>query len=138
MKAHPSAGFHEVDHGADAALEVWAPDLAELFSQSARGMLDLMGVESTGRNTVARSLALTAADNEALLVAFLSRLLFMLEQERLVFSVDQIRLTPGRLEADLLGAPAGVIQREIKAVTFNDLAIRRAAGCLSAVIVFDV
>jgi SHS2 domain-containing protein len=138
MKAQASAGFGELGHGADAALEVWAPDLPGVFRQAALGMMALMGVETTGGSTVERELMLSAPDDESLLVAFLSQLLFTLEQERLALTVTDLVLGPGRLDVTLAGAPLLSIQREIKAVTFNELAIRQSDGCLKVVIVFDL
>jgi SHS2 domain-containing protein len=138
MKAQAAAGYRELEHGSDAALEAWAPDLPELFQQAALGMLALMGVESTGDDTAERSLTLKALDDESLLVAFLSRLLFFLEQERLIFSVTGLTIGPGRLEAGLSGRPLRSIQREIKAVTFNDLDICQAGAGLKVIIVFDL
>jgi SHS2 domain-containing protein len=138
MKVQASAGFRELGHGADVALEVWAPDLPGVFRQAASGMMALMGVETAGGQGMERALMLAAPDDESLLVALLSQILFILEQERLVFSVADIVLAPGRLDVTLAGAPLLSIQREIKAVTFNDLAIRRSDGCLKVVIVFDL
>lgn len=131
-------GFQEVGHGADAAIEVWAPDMAELFHQSLLGMLVLMGVETVVKSPCDRSLDITTADDESLLVAFLSQVLFVLEQERLVLSVNNLDLKPGRLVANLAGLPLRSIQREIKAVTFNDLAINQANTGLTVKIVFDL
>jgi SHS2 domain-containing protein len=138
MKAQAVAGFCEVSHGADAALDVWASDLPELFRQAALGMLALMIAEPDEGTPIRRSLSLAGADNESLLVAFLSHLLFLLEQERLVFSITDLIFRPGKLEASLAGAPLRSIQREIKAVTFNELAIRQADECLKVTIVFDL
>ncbi|MBN2256555.1 MAG: archease [Anaerolineaceae bacterium] len=133
-----AAGFCEISHGADAALEVWASDLPALFQQAALGMLALMGVELAGVGSVRRSLRLTAPDDESMLVLFLSELLFLLEQEQLVFSATNLTFRQGQLQASLVGSPLGSIQREIKAVTFNDLAIHRAGDCLRVTIVFDL
>jgi SHS2 domain-containing protein len=138
MKVQASAGFRELGHGADVALEVWAPDLPGVFRQAVAGMLALMGVETAGEHRLERALILTAPDDESLLVALLSQVLFILEQERLVFTLVDLVPAPGRLDVTLAGAPLLSIQREIKAVTFNDLAIRRSDGCLKVVIVFDL
>ncbi len=138
MKASAHAGFRELSHGADAALEVWAPDLEGIFRQSAVGMLELMGIEKEEDGGVERVLELSAPDDESLLVSLLSRMLFSIEQERLAFLVTDLQLAPGRLKVTLAGAPVRTMQREIKAVTFNELAIRREESRFRVVIVFDL
>lgn len=138
MKKLLPEGFREVSHGADAALEVWALDLPGLFRQAAQGMYALMGATPTRANSTSRTLSLFASDDESLLVAFLSQLLFLLEQESLLFTNIVLELQPGNLKATLEGIPPGSIQREIKAVTFNDLAICQEERLYRVSIVFDL
>lgn len=131
-------GFCEVSHGADAALEMWAPDLPGLFHQAAKGMYALMGAMPARVNSSSRTFCLSAQDDESLLVAFLSQLLFILEQEGLMFISIKLDHKPGDLKANLEVVPYVSIQREIKAVTFNDLAIRREGQGYRVMIVFDL
>ena len=49
-----------------------------------------MGAVMDGSPDIRRSLKLTGADDESLLVACLSQLLFFIEQERLVFNLGEI------------------------------------------------
>lgn len=134
----PSAGFCEIDHGADAALEVWAPDLSELFRQASIGMQVLMGMEPAGGQPVERGLTIQGEDDESLLVGFLSQLLFWLDQEHRAFSVVELTLQQGRLDVRLSGALVSAIQREIKAVTYNDLALQQSKDAWTVKIVFDL
>ncbi|MGA9397688.1 MAG: archease [Anaerolineaceae bacterium] len=138
MKKLLTEGFREVGHGADAALEVWARDLPALFRQAAQGMYSLMGATPSQVSSTLRSFKLSAADDESLLVMFLSRLLFLLDQERLMFTKMEFHYLPGRLIGILEGTPLGSIQREIKAVTFNDLEIRQEERLYRVLIVFDL
>ena len=138
MKKLLPEGFREVSHGADAALEVWARDLPGLFRQAAQGMYSLMGATPGRASSALRSFNLSAADDESLLVMFLSRLLFLLDQERLMFTKMEFHCLPGRLIGMLEGVRLGSIQREIKAVTFNDLLIRQEGRKYQVLIVFDL
>lgn len=137
MKDIPE-GFREAGHGADVALEVWAPGQAQLFKQAAMGMYDLLGATGSKADSISRTLTFSARDDESLLVAFLSQLLFMLEQEHLIFTGIELEHRPGRLKAFLNGVPLHAIQREIKAVTFNNLEIRFEDRHFRACIVFDL
>jgi len=132
------AGFNEIDHTADWAVEIWAPDFAGLLVESAHAIFVLTGLRVKSEPRETRQVHLTAADRESLLVAFLSEILYLAEQENLGF--DMIDLTVDRytLTARLDGAAILSQFKEIKAVTYHNLAIRETAGRLEVTIVFDV
>ncbi len=138
----PLAGYEEIPHTADWALRVWAPDLPALFREAAAGMYALAGVILAEEGAVERSLALSAPDGEALLVAFLSELVYLAEQERLAFDTVEPVITVDaqgyRLQARLHGAPIRSLMKTIKAVTFHNLQIRPTPQGLETEIIFDV
>jgi SHS2 domain-containing protein len=138
MAQRNAAGFREIAHTADWELEVWAPDLAGLFEQAARGMYALMGIQPLEEKRISRQLAISAADPESLLVAFLSELLYQTESEGLFFDSYGIALEGYHLEAQVAGAPISSQSKQIKAVTYHNLEIRESGGRLEANIVFDV
>lgn len=131
--------FREIEHTADWALEVWAPTLAELFVDAARGMQALAGAQA-GAGAVRRlRLELTAVDAEALLVAWLQELLFYTESEGLVFDLFEIEsLSSTVLRAQVVGRLASRLDKVIKAVTYHNLAIRATPDGFSVTLVFDV
>ena len=133
-----TGGFREIPHTADWELEAWAPDIAGLLEQAARGMYALMGVHSVEGQRASRQVSVSAADAESLLVTFLSELLYYTESEGLFFDRYDIDLDGDHLEAQVAGAPISSQSKEIKAVTYHNLEIREAGGRLEANIVFDV
>lgn len=134
----PPAGFQEIEHAADWALQVWAPDLAALLEQAARGMMTLAGIRLENEPVFEREIAITFLDYEQLLVKFLSELLHLLEQENLAFTEYQISLEPNRLKAHLRGFPVRSIDKAIKAVTYHNLQVRQTERGVEASLVFDV
>ena len=137
MKTNLS-GYAEVPHTADWTLHVWGEDLNSLFIQAARGMFAWMGVERGKGEPVMRRIRLQAGDPESLLVAFLSDLLFYLEDERLAFEPAEVRIEDSNLTAHLAGLPAAEQRKEIKAVTYHRLAIQQTSGRYEVTITFDV
>jgi SHS2 domain-containing protein len=135
------AGFGEHAHTADWELEVWAPGLSGLLEQAARGMYALSGTQIEGMRAV-REVEVQAADAESLLVRFLSELLWLEEQDGLAFDTFEMQVTDEpeglRLHARLEGAVIVHLDKEIKAVTYHNLAVRQAGGRLEVNIVFDV
>ncbi len=134
----PSRGFEEVPHTADWAMKVWAEDLPSLFAQAATGMNALQGAEQAPGPRVRRTYVHEAADDETLLVAFLSELIYLQEQEDLTFDVFRIDLQSSRLRAEMEGQALVSVEKPIKAVTFHNLKIVRTERGCEAVIVFDV
>ena len=132
------AGYREIEHTADWELEVWAPDLPALFEQAARGMYALAGARLREGARLQHSLELEAHDAEDLLVAFLSELLYLGEDEGLGFDAYRIWVQGEKLTAELSGAPLAGLDKEIKAVTYHNLNIQRGPRGLEARIVFDV
>jgi protein archease len=136
--AEITAGFQEVEHTADWALDVWAPTLEQLFEQAARGMLALTGIQLSPQAREARQLDLLAIDLESLLVNFLNELLYWGESECLAFDNFHLRIQGLHLTGRVEGAPIAEQNKEIKAVTYHNLVVRREAGVFRVRIVFDV
>ena len=131
-------GHREVEHDADWQLEVWAPDMAALLEEAARGTYELMGVEISEEARLHRQLEIAADDREQLLVSFLEELLFIAESENVAFDGYLLSLHDGSLVARLEGGSILSKSKEIKAVTFHQLEIVDSKRGLETNIVFDV
>ena len=131
-------GFEEIPHTADWSIRVWAEDLAGLLAESARGMNWLAGADLADEPRIVKSFEAKEPDDESLLVAFLSELIYYAEQENLGFDDFDIHLNDGRLKVELGGAPLKSMDKAIKAVTWHNLNITKTARGLEVEIVFDV
>lgn len=132
-------GFEEIPHTADRALRCWGQDLRELFVQAAQGMVALLSGSATPPPTVETQIELSAIDAETLLVSWLSELLYLYERDGTLFTAFELEeIEPTHLRARVYGAPVDQLQQQIKAVTFNELAIRPTPRGLETTIVFDV
>jgi SHS2 domain-containing protein len=130
--------WREIEHTADLALEVWGTSRSDLFRNAALGVAGLLGGRPAGERYVKR-FYLEAPDSEILLVDWLSELLFWLEEDDLVLVDAQVEaVTETSLIGDAAGRKGADLGRHIKAVTFNDLAIRSTPEGFETTIVFDV
>lgn len=131
-------GFEEKKHTADWALLVWGKDIPSIFTEAARGMVALMApqVEPSPRQT--RLCSIHGADDESRLVAFLNELLFMLEQDKLVFDTFDLEMNRDGFIARMQGSRFTSIEKLIKAVTFHNLKIEPTPQGYQVEIVFDV
>ncbi len=137
--------FREQEHTADRALRVWGRDLADLLVGAARGMCDLMGDPGGLAPLAWRTIRLEAGDREGLLVEWLNELLFLAEQEEVLFTdiyLESLRdatpTAPATLVAHVGGVFAPVTKAHIKAATYHDLRLVEAEAGWSATITFDV
>ncbi len=131
-------GFTEIEHTADWAIKVWAPNLALLFAQAAEGMYWLMETLLAPGPRVERVVEIEGIDVESRLVNFLSELLYLSESEGLGFDQFEIIFPENRLKAVVRGAPVAMRKKEIKAVTYHNLAVRYDGEEYTVTIVFDV
>ncbi|MFO7698799.1 MAG: archease [Anaerolineae bacterium] len=135
------AGFRELEHPADLALQVYGDDLSTLYLNAARGLQHLLrcAAADTLLDTPDTQVSLQSPDLETLMVDWLGELLYLTEQHGHGWTVHDVRVTsPGALTATVSRARNGRPQRSIKAVTFSGLSIVKGPDGYEAAIVFDV
>lgn len=131
-------GFEEIQHTADWAMRVWARDVPSLFAEAAKGLNALAHVEPARGPEVKRTFECEAPDEESLLVAFLTELVYYQEQENLGFHEFDVKVANGKLNVEMRGAPIQSIGKAVKAVTYHNLKIRKTNRGYEAEIVLDV
>ena len=133
----PFSGFKEVPHKADIALDVFAPNLPEMFINAAMGLYHILGIRKGTEDLEEIHIVLDDIDREGLLVVFLTELLYRVE-EGCVVNQFSIIITENHLEADLNIAPILSRQREIKAITYHELKIIEENGSFHTRLVLDL
>ncbi|MFB6302056.1 MAG: archease [Haloferacaceae archaeon] len=130
------------EHTADVAVEATGPDLGSTFAAVADGLAAAScdEVPSGGERF---SLSVTAENREALLFDYLDRLIYE-RDVRGVLPVDNeaaIRTTDGdwTITASARGVPFDRIDaRDVKAVTYSEMAVEETDGGWRAYVVLDV
>ncbi|HKJ28025.1 MAG TPA: archease [Anaerolineales bacterium] len=131
-------GFEELEHTADWALRIWAPDMTALLVQAAEGMNYLAEIKLARKRANLCDLSIDATDREMLLVNFLNEILYCGEVEHVGFDHFELQLDGLNLTATLFGAKIVSQKKEIKAVTYHNLAVQETERGLEVEIVFDV
>jgi len=135
----PAPGITELEHTADLRLQVRGHSMADLLQRAAHGMFALMqaGNPATGQ-PVTRTMELHATDRETLLVDWLNELLYLSAKHHELYTTFELAADDHSLAATLHGVAGWTPQREIKAATFHELAVRECESSWEATITFDV
>ena len=135
--------YRFIDHTADAGIEAFGRDMAELFASAAGGMYALMTDLESVRPLESRDIAVEAESPEGLLTAWLLELLFLTETEGLIFCRFEVEKADSkRLQARACGEPFDAERNSagpsVKAVTRHQLAVQQHESGLKARIIFDI
>jgi protein archease len=136
----PDRGYEVLEHTADVGLRVWAPDFGALFEEAALALIAIMGT-ATGAETRREEVNLEAPDGVALLVDWLSEVLFLFDARGLVPLHIEAYVEPWHLRATMTGCDAEHFQQggaAVKAVTYHDAMLRETDSGWEARIYLDV
>jgi SHS2 domain-containing protein len=137
------ANYALLEHTADLGIKVWGPSLNELFINAASAMYELIADTSTVISTESIEIKLEAQDKDELLRNWLSELLYyfnvkeMLLKEFSIESLNEKRIS-SLVKGEKIDLSRHELKREIKAVTFHGLMIKKETDRLQTDIIFDV
>jgi SHS2 domain-containing protein len=132
-----------LNHTADIGIEVWGKTKKELFENAVEAMFDLI-VDLTGINNVnVKVVTPKGADAEDLLVNFLREALYLFNGEKwIIKQCKLLELKAGQIVAQLQGelynSQKHLLKKEIKAVTYHGLSVRKTKQGWMAKVIFDV
>ncbi|MDZ7702158.1 MAG: archease [Halobacteriales archaeon] len=134
--------FELRDHTADVAVEATAPTLGGVFAAMADGLAaaHLEAVPDGGERF---ELEVAAESVEALLFDYLDRLIYERDVRDVLPVANEAAVSEvageWRVAASARGVPISTIDaREVKAVTYSEMALEETAAGWRAYVVFDV
>lgn len=130
--------FEEVEHTADWRMRVSGDDWADLLAQAGAAMFALQGAALAREPERWRAVTVEAPDREALLVMWLSELLYLSETRNESYT----RFVIDEADDEALSARVGAIvgrgeKAHIKAVTYHGLRVEETPEGWSATVLFD-
>ena len=141
--------YEIINHTADIGIKVYGKDLAELFTNAAQAMFEIMleapGIKSRFQKVKQERFMLNkkGQDITDVFVSWLSELLYLFSTQGLVLQKADIRkLDSNIIQAELIGHAFNPdtehIKTEIKAVTYHGLEIISTERGYQAEVIFDV
>jgi len=132
--------YRFLEHPGDLKLQVFAQDFTGLFQNAAQAMMFyLFGKNRIGQRVKSKKIIIIKAkDNQSLLVDWLSELLYLADTYDICFFQYKFKkLSETELEAITFGFKA-VAKKDIKAVTYHGLEIKKKNNGFRANILFDI
>lgn len=136
-------GFQQIPHPSDIGLEAFGKNLEQAFEQAAAGLFSLMTGAGQIKIKETKKIKVTGADEKELLVNWLNELIFLFETQHWIPGRFFVKITaPFSLTAEIGGEKIDSRRHkfvlEIKAATYNKLAIKKEKDCTWVRVVFDV
>jgi len=135
--------FEYFDHTADMGMRIEAENLAELFTQSALGMFNLIVPMDQFKPEDALDVLLEASNVEELLWRWLRELHYLFSTQKIVFKKFEYKdLTEKMVWATCWGEyfdpEKHSSEREVKAVTHHGFQVLKNGGGWNAEVIFDI
>jgi SHS2 domain-containing protein len=136
-------GFETFEHTADIGVRAWAPTLPGLIAPATAGLYATIGTLVGGGPPQPHALDVAGDEPELLLRDYLAEVLTLFERRQAVFAVGAAPVfAAGRLCVTgvlrALDVERSDLEREVKAVTYHELAIRATERGWELVFVVDI
>lgn len=141
-----SKPYEYVEHTADLRFRAYGRSLGECFSNAASAMFAAIVDPSSIDVVEEREISLSSDKLEILLHDYLTEILFLFEDEKLVFSVFKTSVEKedsgyrlcGKAFGEKLTSGKHSIETEIKAVTYHEMTIKERDGVWTAEVLCDI
>jgi SHS2 domain-containing protein len=134
--------YEKIDVSGDVGLRVHGKTLEELFVNAAAGLYSLVTDISPIKSIEKRTISLSAANLESLLVQWLNELVFLLDAYNFVGMSSSVRLDGNNLKGEVSGGFFDPDIHEsrllIKAATYHNLSLKRGDKDWEASVIFDI
>jgi len=135
--------YRKLEHTSDIKVEIYGADLAELFTNAATCLFDLILDLKKVRETQSVPVSLKSADLPELFLDWLRELLFAFSTHSLAIRRVEIgSIEPTEVQATVFGeefnAKRHGLKVEVKTPTYHEYRVERVKDGYRATVIFDV
>jgi len=130
-----------LEHTADAKFVAYGKNIGEAFSNAALALTSILFDPPKVKPKIKKEIKVEGKDEKALLYNFLEEILFLLDAKHfLLHKVEKISIKGNKLTAFVSGDSAQNYKTsgDIKAVTYNDMEIKKIKEKVSVQVVVDL
>jgi len=133
--------FKFLEHTADIKFRAEGKNEEEVFKNSALALKEVICDKKKIKELKSKKIKIEGKDLESLLYNFLEQIIYLLEAENfLISSIREIKIKNLKLKAVILGDKASNYEfnNEVKAVTYNEMFVKKEKGKWVSQVVLDV
>ncbi|MCH8741315.1 archease [Patescibacteria group bacterium] len=132
--------FEILEHKADLKIRAFGSTKKESFLNMLKGMTDALKPEIKKSGEVEKEIKIQSPDLPALLVDFLSEVLYLGQVNReAYFDINFKKFSDTKMECKIIGRKVEIFGEDIKAVTYHQLEVRQNQdGAWEATVLFDI
>ena len=132
--------YEILEHKADLKIRAFGKTKEELFLNMLKGMTESQKPEIKKDQEIKRDIKVKSLDLAALLVDFLSEVLYLSQVDKEVYSkINFKRFSDQEIEAEIFGQKVKRFGEDIKAVTYHGLDLHQDKdGTWVATVLFDI
>lgn len=133
--------FKFLEHTADMKFQAFGKTLDESFENSALALAEVMTKKTKIKPIIKKKIKVSGKDEESLLYNFLEEFLFLFDSEGFLLSkIYKLEIKENKLEAEVLGDTVTryKISQDVKAITYNQMFIKKEKGKFITQVVLDV
>jgi len=132
--------FEILEHKADLRIKAFGKNKKELFLNLLQGMSKNQRPKIESKEEIKRKIKVKSLDLEALLVDFLSEVLYLSQVHKETYrEIEFTNFTDKEIQGELIGRKVEKFGEDIKAVTYHDLDIRQGKdGTWQTTVLFDI
>jgi len=133
--------YEILDHPADLKIRAFGKSLPEVFVNMAMAIARKQSPSPAPAEEPGEEIVLESDDLSALLVDWLSEILYRSEINKKVyfdFEIMEFSENPYKIKARIKGAPVEAKNTDIKAVTYHDLEIKKIGDNWETIVIFDI
>ena len=133
--------FKFLPHTADIKFQAYGKNLEEVFENSASAMISQI-FSSKVKEKKKKKFEVSGKDLESLMYNFLEEFLYLIDAEKFIYGKVKVKISKDRknLKAEVYGDDVKNYKTEmsIKAVTYNDMFVKKIKNQWIAQVVLDV
>lgn len=132
--------YQILEHKADLKIRAFGKTKEELFLNTILGMEENLKPEAQDRRKIEREIKISSIDLSALLVDFLSEVLYLNQVNKEIYNDTTFKkFTDTEIDGILKGQKVEGFGEDIKAVTYHDLDIhQRKDGVWESTVLYDI
>jgi len=128
-------------HTADVKFQAFGKTEEEVFENAALALKEVMIKKIKIQSKIKKKIEIGGKDKESLLYNFLEEFLFLLDSENfLLVEINKIKIKDNKLEMEILGDKASnyKFSNDVKAITYNEMFVKKEKGRFICQVVVDV